>query len=600
MTPRPLGPRLFGYFLGLAALCLLALAAHSAWIAARLHGEDLEIRLESVARLTDHLAGPALKDGREDLVRLAAADGARLSGCRITILDGNGRVLADSDQDPATMDNHQHRPEIQQARAGRTGRARRFSATRNQEMLYVAIPATGASQAVVRAAYPQRLAEDILWRFRGRLLAAALALLAAAAALGLLAARRLSRPLVTLRAVAERFAGGDFSERVPRLPVAELDAVGASLNRMARDLDARIRSNLKLLGEQKAVLAGMAEGVLVVDPGGRLLDLNAAAARLLRLEPDRARGRAILEAIRNLTLQRFVTRTLESEGLVEDQLTLQEETGEQHLQMHGTSLRDPKAGRVGAVIVLNDVTRLRRLEMVRREFVAHVSHELKTPVTAITGCAETLLGPGVDDPSDRARFLDIILRQSSRLASIIEDLLELARIESLEDQGPVERPCQSVRNVLLAAVQACEARAESRCIRLLVDAPDDLSAPLHAALLERAVVNLLDNAIAYSPEGETVRITANQDRDAVLIAVHDRGCGIEAVHLPHLFERFYRVDKSRSRKLGGTGLGLSIVKHIVQLHGGEVTVVSTPGKGSTFTIRLPLHPSPSNPGDLPP
>jgi two-component system phosphate regulon sensor histidine kinase PhoR len=262
------------------------------------------------------------------------------------------------------------------------------------------------------------------------------------------------------------------------------------------------------------------------------------------------------------------------------------------LRMRGTALRDV-SGDGGAVIVLNDVTEMKRLERVRRDFVANVSHELKTPIASIKGFVETLLDGAAEDPADRQRFLDIIARQADRLASIIDDLLALSRIEQSEGTGDLPRQTVRVRELLDAVIGDCQPRAAERSIRIEVECDASLSAEVNPPLVEQAVINLVDNAIKYSEPGRAVRIVAGADAAtdrapaAVVISVRDQGCGIEAEHLPRLFERFYRVDKARSRKLGGTGLGLSIVKHIVQAHGGTIAVESAPGVGSRFTIRLP-------------
>jgi two-component system phosphate regulon sensor histidine kinase PhoR len=235
------------------------------------------------------------------------------------------------------------------------------------------------------------------------------------------------------------------------------------------------------------------------------------------------------------------------------------------------------------------VTRARRLETIRKDFVANVSHELKTPIASIKGFVETLLDGAMRDPDDAARFLTIIAKQADRLGSIIEDLLSLAKIEQSEDAADLALEEASLAGVLEAAVADCQANAAARRIEFDLECDPALRAAVNSPLLEQAVTNLLDNAVKYSEPGETVRIVARREADAVTIAVSDRGCGIEREHLPRLFERFYRVDKARSRKLGGTGLGLSIVKHIVQAHGGQITVASVVGQGSTFTIHLPAE-----------
>ena len=292
------------------------------------------------------------------------------------------------------------------------------------------------------------------------------------------------------------------------------------------------------------------------------------------------------EIIRNSDLRRLAELALASEQSVEDDIVLR---GHQDriLQVCGTSLRDLKGRSIGAVLVLHDVTHYRHLENVRRDFVANVSHELKTPIASIKGFVETLLDGASENPEDAKRFLRIVAKQADRLNQIIEDLLSLSKIEQSEEQANLPLEEAGIKDILDAAVNDCLAPAAERRIRINVSCDTDLLANINARLLEQAVVNLLDNAIKYSEPGEEVLITARALANEVLISVTDHGCGIDRDHLPRLFERFYRADKARSRKLGGTGLGLAIVKHIVQAHRGRVSVQSTPGKGSTFTIHLP-------------
>ncbi len=330
----------------------------------------------------------------------------------------------------------------------------------------------------------------------------------------------------------------------------------------------------------------MVEGVLAVDTEERVISLNAAAAALLGTNPDNAKGRGLQEVIRNADLRRFVTRTLAADRPIEADVVLRSDE-ERILQARGTSLRDARGRTIGAVIVLNDVTHLRRLESIRRDFVANVSHELKTPITSIKGFVETLLDGALHSPQDSERFLRIVARQADRLNAIIEDLLCLAKIEQADTAANVMLEQCRLPDVLQAAVDECGPKAAERQVAVRLAGDAEIEGDVNPALLEQAVMNLLDNAIKYSePESEVIVETVALPEE-ILIHVRDQGCGIEEEHLDRLFERFYRVDKARSRKLGGTGLGLSIVKHIVNVHGGKVTVESSPGQGSTFTIHLP-------------
>ena len=340
--------------------------------------------------------------------------------------------------------------------------------------------------------------------------------------------------------------------------------------------------------QQEAVLGSMIEGVLAIDARQRLLGINRAAAELLGIAGDRVAGRPLQDVVRNPDLRQFALTAIDCREPVEDDLVLHG-LRDRTIRMRGTGLRDA-SGEGGAVIVLNDVTEMQRLERVRRDFVANVSHELKTPIASIKGFVETLLDGAMDDPGDTRRFLGIVARQADRLAAIIEDLLALSRIEQSEGTGNLPRDTMPVAAVLEAATAACLPRATELGVVLEVDCPSDLGWRINAPLFEQAVINLVDNAVKYSEQGDVVRLSAAHEpgeAGQLVILVQDEGCGIAADHLPRLFERFYRVDKARSRGLGGTGLGLSIVKHIVQAHGGSVAVESEPGVGTSFTIRLP-------------
>ncbi len=358
------------------------------------------------------------------------------------------------------------------------------------------------------------------------------------------------------------------------------------MNRMARQLSERIQTILRQQNEHEAMVSSMEEGVLAIDNSGTIISLNATCATLLGGEPDQFKGRLVHEVIRKRELLEFVKSALASTSPVDGDLRV---FGSQDrwLSAHGAALYDAQRRKIGVLVVLHDVSRLRHLENVRRDFVANVSHELRTPITSIKGFVETLLDGALDDRENAVRFLRIMLRQADRLDAIVGDLLTLSRIEKGSEEQWIELAPEAVAPVLQAAVEMCEMKAADKGIRLELTCPDKLTARINAPLLEQAVVNLVDNAIKYSGSGSTIEVRAAEDEASVVIRVEDHGCGIESRHLPRLFERFYRVDKARSRELGGTGLGLAIVKHIILAHRGSVSVESTVGTGSTFSLRLP-------------
>lgn len=398
--------------------------------------------------------------------------------------------------------------------------------------------------------------------------------------------RRVSRPLEAMTTAVSRFAEDQWPGRLSFDGCGEIGDLAQAINRTAERLHKQIGAIRHSHNEQEAMLASMEEGVLAIDMDGRIINLNQTCATLLGAEPDAVRGRIVHEVIRKTDLLSLVERALSGQSPAECDLCTRD-AGERWLHAHSTTLNDADHRTIGALIVLHDITHLRRLENVRRDFVANVSHELRTPITSIKGFVETLLDDRLEDRETAMRFLRIVLRQVNRLNAIIEDLLILSRIERGAEELTIELGEDSVREVLLAAIEMWEKQAVDKGIRLELDCASDLKARMNPHLLEQAIVNLIGNAVRYSESGTTVQVVAGQDNHEVVIQVRDEGCGIEAKHLPRLFERFYRVDKARSRELGGTGLGLAIVKHIALAHRGVVTVESTVGRGSTFSLRLP-------------
>lgn len=568
--------------------------------------KDTEADLESRARLLSSKITDYLSYANIGGLHSYCVDAGRDSGTRITVIDSDGKVLGDSREDPALMDNHRHRVEIETAFNGSVGVSRRFSKTLEENRIYVAIPlevraaanstsisgSPGYKTVVLRTSVSVKSLDMTLNSMKMRIGLGATAVLILAGAVTLLISRNVTRPLEQMTTSAKQFARGDFSERM--LPLTnktaslEIVTLAAAMDRMAGLLDEKIQAIVTHRNQLETVFSSMVEAVIAIDNEERVISINDAAADLFSVDRAAATGKVVQQIVRNVKLQKEITNTLNTREPVEEQVILHEKDGDRYLQTHVVSLSNGHGEYVGVLVVMNDVTRIRRLENIRKDFVANVSHELRTPITSIQGYVETLLDGALDNREDAEKFLEVVLRQSQRLSSIINDLLSLSRIEEESRRGEIKKEPAQLLPVVESALQTCQMKADKAKVQLACKCPDDIAFRMNGQLMEQAIVNLVANAITYSKEGDVVTVaceTFNEnDLRYVKIDVVDAGCGIKREHLSRLFERFYRSDKARSRAAGGTGLGLAIVKHIAQSHGGTVEVESTEGVGSTFSI----------------
>jgi two-component system phosphate regulon sensor histidine kinase PhoR len=575
--------RLFGAF-GLLLAVALALLG---WLIQRRVEAHLlgEIRrnLQVEAQLVQDLCASRPLSTLEQAALLARL--TKVTSARITLISTDGTVLADSAEDASRMDNHLQRPEVQQALGAGTGSATRFSDTLHQNMLYMALRTEREPVAFVRLALPLGVVEEELSWLRGVIWTAAGITLAGALLLSLFLARRTSVPLMELADAARAIAAGAYGRRVTNNARDEVAALTVAFNEMsqacARHIEGMDQERQRLL----AVLRSMVEGVLVLDAGQHVEFCNHAACDLLAVPRDGATGRKLWETVRHRELMELVDRIFAQPEPQHDELEVAG-TEPRVLTVHGTQLPgDPIRG---AVLVLHDITPLRKLERVRQDFVANASHELKTPLAAIQATAETLLDGAHRDPEHAVHFLECIKENAERLHRLVRDLLTLGRVEAGKEQleiGPV--PLLPVVEATLARV---EPQAQAKNLRLEC-LPPQLPVTVRAeeeALCE-ILDNLVENAIKYTPSGGQVTVRWRAEAREAILEIADTGIGIPDKDLSRIFERFYRVDRARSRELGGTGLGLSIVKHLAQSLGGSISVTSQVGTGSTFAVRMPLE-----------
>jgi two-component system phosphate regulon sensor histidine kinase PhoR len=587
MTRIKLVWRLFPAFILIAVICLVAGTWYTASSWRTFYLGETAGDLENRARLVESYlqdVRPAPDDrGINEICRKLG----KLTSTRLTVILASGKVVGDSQEDPMRMENHADRPEFLEAMQGKVGVSTRFSFTLRHNMMYVAVPwrQPDRPQGVVRASLPMHAIEGAIGALYVKVALGGLGVALLVAVLSFFIARRISGPLKDLQRGALRFARGDLDRKLPIPNTAELASLAEALNYMADQLHNQIQSLSRQGKEQEAILSSMTEGVLALDAEGRLLTINSAGAEMLHLDPTAAQNLPVSEVIQDPGLKWFINRTLSNPEPIEGEVEIKD-NGRKIFTAHGTSLRDPQGISLGTLVVLHDITQLRQLENTRRDFVANVSHELKTPITSIKGFVETLLAGALREPENAENFLKIIAKQTDRLNEIIDDLLTLSRIEQDAERRQIFLTGQKIKGVLQSAIQVCEAKAAAKGIDIRLTCPDDLRAQINPPLLEQALVNLVDNAVKFSEPGRVVRVEAQRQGPQVIIRVRDQGPGIPPEHLPRIFERFYRVDAGRSRKIGGSGLGLAIVKHIARAHGGRVTVASTAGKETIFSLQV--------------
>jgi len=546
---------------------------------------DLEAQLLADARLLADGAAPLLQEKADPQVLdgLARRWAAALEA-RVTVIGADGVVLGESHEDRTQMDNHLLRPEVRQALKAGQGSSVRPSATLGYEMMYVAVPirnGPGQVLGIMRVALPVAEIEANVNRLRRSIVLAGLATALAATLLAVFLAGRMTEPLRQLTAVAGRLAAGDLNARLFSSRRDEVGQLTAAFNHMADRLREQMTSLAEERGRLTTVLDHMADGVLITDREGQVQLINAAAARLLNTDEQRALGRSFAQVAPHYPLIELWKRCREQGG---------EQTDTVEISRHGLFLQAivtpfAEAEAQGYLIILQDLTRIRRLETVRRDFISNISHELRTPLAGLKALVDTLRGGAIKNPPAARRFLKRMDAEVDALTQMVEELLELSRIES--GQAPLRLTPTPVAEVVIPPVDRLRPQAERAGLELTISLPPDL--PPVLADVERArqvLTNLVHNAIKFTPSGGRVTVAAQTAAEGMLFSVQDTGVGIAAEDLPRIFERFYKADRARSG--GGTGLGLAIARHIVQGHGGRIWAESVAGQGSTFYFTLLL------------
>jgi two-component system, OmpR family, phosphate regulon sensor histidine kinase PhoR len=582
--------RLFLTSLAATTVALLVATVLVSYSVRRAMDARIEQSLVNEARLAAETLSHRQAATPEELDAEADAIG-RLVTARVTFVARDGTVVGDSElntQELRTLENHGGRPEIVQSRREGLGIARRHSTTLGTEMLYVAVPVSNQAASLlseVRLALPLTAVGDQLATVRRLAFYSFLSGLGIALAVAWVSSALIGRRVRAIAAAAKRYASGDFSQPARDYGNDEIGTVAGVLDESVREIGRRASDLASDRARMEAILTGMIEGVLVVDDQGHVQLVNGAARRMLKLQ-DEPEGRHYLEIVRQPDIAGRIGAALRGESSEGLELWLPRDS-ERTIIARTAPVR---AGSVrGAVLVIHDITDLRRADRIRRDFVANVSHELRTPLTAVQGYVEALLD-GTPDAAESKKFLEIVGRHTMRMERLVRDLLRLARLdagqETLEKLDcSVESLFSGVTTELADVLEARRVRVEQRIERNAETVPGD------PAKLHDAFRNLLENAANYSPESGLVVMSAERDKAEIVLAVTDEGPGVPDTDLPRIFERFYRADKARARATpdpGGTGLGLAIVKHLIELHGGRVNAANRPNSGAVFTVRLPL------------
>ncbi len=582
---KSFGWKLSAAFLATIALLLLLLTGFGYAEFKNYYLNNLETRLTReaylVADMTNYrTAENGTSRSYQDICLIAAQD----SLTRVTIIDSDGKVLGDSEVAPEQLDNHSSRPEVYTALHGGTGAEIRYSDTLGMNMLYVAVPFyNGDKSGAIRMAMPMADLQAIYNNALAWILGTALLCGLLAVFLSFVLIRYFSRPIREITAAVQDMAGGNLRRRISMHSNDETGILAHAFNDMGQHIEENVRQISEVKNRLEAILDTTINGIVMIDGDERLVYANPTADSLLGLGENFI-GRKYAEIINSYEILAMLDEARNTRQPVKRVIVLYTRK-ERTVEAHVVPISNPRSHSDDILLVLNDITEMKRLEQVRKDFVANVSHELKTPVTAISGFAETLLENGGKDPDNAAEFTRIIYDEAQRLKLLIDSLLTLSRLES--EHVSLNLQPFDLTSLIRDTIGRMSKLAALKNISIGDESPaEPIEISSDPELVDQILTNLLDNAIKYSPEGSRVEVGVQNLPDQVVITIKDDGIGIPAAELPRIFERFYRVDKARSRKTGGSGLGLAIVKHLVENLNGQVAVSSTLGQGSAFSVTL--------------
>jgi len=584
---RRLRWRLTATYIFLIIISMLVLGAYLLYSLEGYFYNNLETRLKTQAQLACRVIEDIPHDWSTAAMEDMAGKISRDVKARVTIISSSGVVLGDSEKDSRQMENHLDRPEIQEAKRNGIGLAIRHSSTLGIDMMYVAVPISRNNKTVgfMRLALPLTEAKHAFSKLWSAVLIAILLTVICTAPISLMLGKKVTKPIEKLIEFAGQISKGNFNYQASIQSNDEIGELAKTLNQMTATIDEKVKLISEERSKLKTVLANMTSGVILVNKNGYVDLVNPAAEKFLSFMGQKSIGLPHTTVIKNPELSARINEALKKRKAVEKEIKINC-PDESTIEVNISPIRDHFGNFTGVIVVLHDITEIRKLEKMRRDFVANVSHELRTPVTAIKGFTETLLDGALYDQAACKEFIEIIDKEVNRLARLIHDLLELSKIEA--KQVKLNRRPANIIAVIRDTVNKLQSQIESAGLTMELNLPDkEIKVNIDQDLIGQVILNLVDNAVKYTPSGGKIQIEVSDKKHDIIVWVRDTGIGIPSKDIERIFERFYRVDKARSRKQGGTGLGLSIVKHIIDIHGGTVGVNSTPGKGSEFFFTLP-------------